>query len=399
MERSSRIGMIILVLLGVFVGVVGGGLAGGAAGFYYARQQVASLPRNQQVSAQPVSAVGQPSQPTQPAVLPTPVPAPTGDSAVQNDSDAMIATVARVAPAVVTVINRTSEGRGSGSGVAISDKGYIITNNHVVEGNEELSVIFADGSRQPASLVGTDPLSDIAVIQVNGGVPAVAPIGDSNALKPGEQVLAIGSPLGNFRNTVTAGIVSALNRSVGSNLEGLIQTDTAINSGNSGGPLVNLRGEVVGINTLVVRGGLNESQNGAASVEGLGFSVPSSIFKPVAEQLIATGKVEYPYLGIMYTMLDAEVAAEANLPVESGAWISSSTGQPAIVAGTPADQAGLQENDIITAINGTSLAAGNSLRQVIKQYKPGDTVTLTILRNGQEQTKELTLAVRPADLN
>lgn len=405
MERNNRIGLIILVLLGVFVGVVGGALAGGTAGFVLARQQIAAQPRSQVVTAQPVRAVGQPTQTqptqsTQPQVLPTPVPAPAGGQVSQAISDAMVETVSKVAPAVVTVINRTAQGRASGSGVIISDQGYIITNNHVVEGTEGLSVIFADGSRQDAALVGTDPMSDIAVIQVKNGVPATAPIGDSSALKPGEQVLAIGSPLGNFRNTVTAGIVSALNRSVGTNLEGLIQTDTAINSGNSGGPLVNLRGEVVGINTLVVRGGLDETQSGAASVEGLGFSVPSSIFKPVAEQLIATGKVEYPYIGILYTMLDAEIAAEANLPTESGAWISSSqSGQPAVVPGTPAEQAGLQQNDIITAINGTSLAEGNSLRQVIKQYKPGDTVTLTILRDGKEQTKELTLAVRPNDLN
>jgi 2-alkenal reductase len=393
-EQTNRIGLIILVLLGVFVGVVGGALAGGTMGYALARNE------NKQLSASVAATVQ--TIANKPAIMPTAAPAAGSGTTFSSEvSDAMVATVEQVAPAVVTVLNRATRGQGSGSGVIISEDGYIITNHHVIEGARSLVVIFANGSRQEAHLVGSDPLSDIAVIKVDGGVPAVAQIGDSELLRPGEHVLAIGSPLGNFRNTVTAGIVSALNRSVGTTLEGLIQTDTAINSGNSGGPLVNLRGEVVGINTLVVRGsGLEESLSGVASVEGMGFSVPSSIFLPVAEQLIATGKVEYPYIGIIYIMLDAEIAAEANLPVESGAWInSSSTRQPAIVAGTPADKAGLRENDIILAVNDISLAEGNSLRQVIKQFKPGDTVTLTVWRDGREIKVELTLAVRPADLN
>jgi 2-alkenal reductase len=193
--------------------------------------------------------------------------------------------------------------------------------------------------------------------------------------------------------------VSAVNRSVpGSQMEGLIQTDAAINSGNSGGPLVNLSGEVVGINTLVVRG--DEFSSTAAPVEGLGFSVPSSTFRRIADELIANGEVKYPYIGISYVMLDAEIAADQNLPVESGAWVSSSNGQrSAVVSGSPADKAGLRENDIITAINGTSLAEGNSLRQVLSQFKPGDKVTLTVLRNGKDISIELTLATRPSDLN
>ena len=390
-ERNSRIILIALVLLGMFVGVVGGGLAGGTAGYLLARREVAALPTPQAVVAQPVSAIQQPT-----SAAPT---TSAAASSAQDLSDDMVATVKQVAPAVVTVLNRTEQGRGSGSGVIVSDQGYIITNNHVVEGGQSLAVIFADGSRHDATLIGTDPLADIAVIQVKDAVPAIAPIGDSSALQPGEQVVAIGSPLGNFRNTVTAGIISALNRSVGSSMEGLIQTDAAINNGNSGGPLVNLRGEVVGINTLVVRGGSLEAMGSDASVEGLGFSIPSSTFKSISDQLIANGKVEYPYLGIVYTMLDAEISAENNLPVQSGAWINASRqGQTAIVSGTPAAEAGLQENDIIIAVDNVSLAEGNSLRQALTKFKPGDTVTLTFLRNGNQQTTQLTLGTRPADL-
>lgn len=392
MERNSRIILIALVLLGMFVGVVGGGLAGGTAGYMFAKREIAALPKGQTVVAQSVSAVQQPT-----AAAPK-TTAPAGSA--QDLSDEMVATVKQVAPAVVTVLNSTQQGRASGSGVIVSDKGYIITNNHVVDGEQSLAAIFADGSRHDAALVGTDPLADIAVIQVKDAVPAVAQIGDSSALQPGEQVIAIGSPLGNFRNTVTAGIVSALNRSVGSSMEGLIQTDAAINNGNSGGPLVNLQGQVVGINTLVVRGGSQEAMGADASVEGLGFSIPSSTFKSISDQLIANGKVEYPYLGIVYTMIDAEVSAENNLPVQSGAWINSSRqGQASVVAGTPAAKAGLQENDIITAVNDVSLAEGNSLRQALSKFKPGDTVTLSFLRDGKQQTTQLTLGTRPADLN
>jgi 2-alkenal reductase len=301
-----------------------------------------------------------------------------------------------VAPAVVTVLNTGPQGSGSGSGVIISDKGYILTNNHVVDGATKLAVVFNDGGRRDAKLIGTDPLNDVAVIQVSGKLPAVAAVGDASALQPGEQVLAIGSPLGNFRNTVTAGVVSALNRSVGS-MEGLIQTDAAINSGNSGGPLINLSGEVVGINTLVVRS--DELSSGAAPVEGLGFSVPSTIFRGVAEQLIANGKVAYPFLGVSYLPIDGSLAAELSLPVQSGALIQSSRqGQPAIQPGTAAAKAGLREGDIITAIDNKQLDGSTSLRQLLLLHKPGDSVTLSILRDGKTSSVQVTLGERDPNM-
>jgi 2-alkenal reductase len=365
--------------------------------------------------AQPVANVEQPVlAPTQapaPAQAPAPLPALTGDAPV-------VAAVKQVSPAVVTVINTlgadalqggTQESpfpfpapqpgqpqrqpRASGSGVIISQDGYIVTNQHVVEGEQSLAVIFADGSRHEATLVGADPLMDLAVIRVKDTVPGVAPLGDSNALQPGETVIAIGSPLGDFKNTVTVGVVSALNRSVpGSQQEGLIQTDAAINNGNSGGPLVNLRGEVIGINTLVVRGnGLSGNQ-----AEGLGFSIPSSTVKSVSDQLVTTGKVVHPYLGIYYAMIDADSAAQQNLPVQNGALIGPpQSDRPGVEPGTPAAKAGLKDGDIITAIDNQKLGSDASLRAVLMLHKPGDTVKLDVLRDGKQMTFDVTLAARP----
>jgi 2-alkenal reductase len=391
MSRTTQIGLVLVIFLGIVVSLIGGTLAGGAAGYYLAQRSIAELEATQeQVIAAEVRAVLEESN--VPAQAPVPVnPADTAVPTTANLSDSMVAAVQRVSPAVVTVLSDSGTGSGSGSGVVITEDGYIITNHHVVEDSNNLAVVFADSSRQDATLIGSDPLSDIAVIQVSGGVPAVAAVGDAEALMPGEMVLAIGSPLGNFRNTVTAGVVSALNRSV-ANLEGLIQTDASINRGNSGGPLVNLRGEVVGINTLVVRGAPGSSVFGGDQAEGLGFAVPSSIFNNVSQQLIATGEMKYPYLGIRYSQIDGDIAAQEGLTVQNGALVAD------VEPGTPAEQAGLQPNDIITAVNDISLAQENSLRYVLTQFQPGDTVELTVLRGGEEIKVTLTLGTRPADL-
>lgn len=386
----NRLALIFVFLLGIFIGVAGGAATGGLVSYLVARQTAAQVAATvTTINAQPVTASNGTSPSNQTVTQPV---------EVVSVSDAMVEAVKRVAPAVVTVTVTGSTGRGSGSGVIISDQGYIITNNHVVSGGNRYYVLFADGTRHEAELVGTDSLNDIAVLKVDGEVPGVATIGDSAALQPGETVLAIGSPLGNFRNTVTAGVVSALNRSVpGSGMEGLIQTDAAINSGNSGGPLINLRGEVVGINTLVVRNDLGFGSS--APVEGLGFAVPSSIFANVADQIIRTGQVRYPFLGITYLMIDGEVAAEYNLPVQNGAYINAGiSGQPAVLPNTAAAQAGLREGDIILAVNDQRLDGTVSLRQLLLQYRPGDTVELTILRDGREQRVSVTLGERPTNL-
>jgi 2-alkenal reductase len=402
MSRRAQIFVILLVLLGTFVGVAGGMVAGGAAGYLLAQREIDSFStRNEQIIASEIdTALEEASIPTAaPRVFTERATPPTENSNENSNqaapdemldanlSDAMVAAVQQVSPAVVTVINRNGGVSGSGSGVIINEDGYIITNHHVVQDTNALSVLFADGTRQEAELIGSDMLSDIAIIKVDGDVPAVAIVGDSNALQPGEQVMAIGSPLGNFRNTVTAGVVSALNRSV-AQLEGLIQTDASINRGNSGGPLINVQGEVIGINTLVVRGA---SPLGGDQAEGLGFAVPSQIFKTVSEQLILNGEMTYPYIGIRYMMIDGEIAAEENLPVQNGALISS------VEPGTPAEDAGLQAGDIIVAVEGVSLAQDNSLRYELTFFQPGDTIELTVRRGDEELTLDLTLGTRPSE--
>ncbi|NJO05021.1 MAG: PDZ domain-containing protein [Chloroflexaceae bacterium] len=389
MTRNTQIGLVLVLLLAIVVSVGGGALAGGIAGYYLAQRNAAELAATIETTfaAQPAGAADAITrQGNAPQVAP-PI-AIEGDA---NISNVTVASVQRVSPAVVTVINRNNvDASGSGSGVIISEDGHIITNHHVVEGATVLSVLFADGTRQEAELVGSDALSDIAVIRVDGAVPAVAEIGDSARLQPGESVLAIGSPLGNFRNTVTAGVVSALNRSVG-NFEGLIQTDASINRGNSGGPLVNLQGQVIGINTLVVRGG--GAIFGGDQAEGLGFAVPSTIFERVSTQLIATGEMKYPYMGIRYSMIDGEIAAQQNLPIQNGAYVAG------VEPGTPAADAGLLTDDIIMEVNGVSLAVDNSLRYVLMQYNPGDTVDVTVRRGDRTLTLELTLSTRPRELD
>jgi len=418
MERGKRFPVLIALLGTLLFGMIAGGVVGGGAAYYLTRRQPTPVAASQPV-VRPVSNLEQPAQ--QPTIAPAPTILPAQEQAplpASGDSP-VVAAVKQVSPAVVTVINTLKpdavpnatqrlpfpipgqdEGqrqpRASGSGVIISQDGYIVTNNHVVEGAASLAVTFADGSRHDASLVGTDPLVDLAVIRVTDAVLGFAPLGDSDALQPGETVIAIGSPLGDFKNSVTAGVISALNRTVpGSGQEGLIQTDAAINHGNSGGPLVNLRGEVVGINTLVVRGGGTTGDQ----AEGLGFSVPSNTARQVSEQLIQTGKIEHPYLGITYSMIDADTAAQENLPVQNGALIgASASNQQAVLPGTPAAKAGLKDGDIITAVGGTKLDSNTSLRGALMQHKPGDTIPLEVLRDGNTLTLEVTLGARPADL-
>jgi len=294
--------------------------------------------------------------------------------------------VAQVGPAVVTVVGTipgqmtffgpTGDQTVSGSGVFISTAGYILTNNHVVEGTKEVSIILSDGSQQQARIVGTDVYADLAVLKTDSQPPAVAGLGNSDVLKPGESVIAIGSPLGDFKNTVTVGVVSATGRSIdngnGYLIEGLIQTDAAINQGNSGGPLVNLAGQVVGINTLVVR-----SSDSGTVAEGLGFAIPINAARAVAEQITQKGYFARPYLGIRYQSITPGVARAYNLPVEWGVYVTD------VVSGSPAHQAGLQPDDIITHIGDTAIDETHSYINTLFQFQPGDTVTVKFVRQRQ----------------
>jgi 2-alkenal reductase len=279
--------------------------------------------------------------------------------------------------------------KGSGSGVIISPQGYIITNNHVVEGYETLEVIFADGSSAPAEMIGVDPFTDLAVLKVTRSVPAVADLGDSDQLQIGEAVIAIGSPLGDFKNTVTFGVVSAVGRSLGvdegATYEEMIQTDAAINEGNSGGPLVNLNGQVVGINTAIVRG----DQFGGAVAEGLGFSIPSKTVSDITSQLIAKGYVERPYLGVRWQLISPEIARLNNLPMEWGAYVET------IVANSTAQQAGLQPGDIITKIGAEALSDESGFLNLLNHHQAGENVAIEVWRDGQTLTLNAILQARP----
>lgn len=384
MQAISRTTLVVIMMMSIILAACTGAIVGGGAAWMYLQQT--SNKSMQQAAVEPeIQLVSNKSAPQNTTL--SDIQTAPGDNSV-------VAVVKQSSPAVVTVINtlattrrsgQTIPQRASGSGVIIKADGYIVTNNHVVEGQQSLAVIFADGSRQDAKLVGTDPLNDLAVLKVDGKVPGSLPLGDSDALQPGETVIAIGSPLGNFKNSVTVGVVSALNRTVGDSPEGLVQTDAAINSGNSGGPLINLRGEVIGINTLVVR----TETMGAAPVEGMGFAVPSSTVRLVSEQLIAKGRIDHPFLGVSYVQLDPDVAAMQNLPVQQGALLSE------VDPRGPAGSAGIQSGDIITAINGATLNDSTSLRRLLMQYTPGQQVKVDVLRNGKTQQFTVKLGTRP----
>lgn len=309
-------------------------------------------------------------------------------------NSAITDTVAEAAPAVVTVLNyrgtqrtifgETVDNISSGSGVFISEDGYLVTNQHVVEGAMSLEVVFSTGEVREAELVGEDSYDDIAVLHVEGDVPAYVPWGNSDSIKSGETVIAIGSPLGAFQNTVTVGVVSATDRAIDVSetyeLQGLIQTDAAINQGNSGGPLINLNGELVGINTLIIRG-----TTGSAVAEGLGFSIPSNTVRAVSEQLLQQGYVMRPYIGIRWGWISPEIAERYNLPVEYGVFVTE------IVRDGPADEAGLKENDIIIAIDDHSLDEDNPFTNLLFDYAPGDEIRVTVYRSGETFDVSLTL--------
>jgi 2-alkenal reductase len=320
-----------------------------------------------------------------------------GQTFVLNNTDvetAVTQSVQKVGPAVVTVVGTipgemtffgpTGDQTVSGSGFFISDQGYILTNNHVVEGTREVSIILSDGTEQKAAIVGTDLYSDIAVLKTDGAVPAVASLGNSDALDPGESVIAIGSPLGNFKNTVTVGVVSATGRSIdtgnGYQIEDLIQTDAAINHGNSGGPLVDLAGEVIGINTLVVR------NTGSGDVaEGLGFAIPVNTAQAIAQQIIQKGYFARPFMGISFQPINPDIARRYNLPADWGVYVTK------VSDNSPASAAGIQQGDIITKIGDVALDETHSYVNTLFTFKPGDRITLEIFRDRKDMQVQITL--------
>ncbi len=393
MGRTNTFILVVVLLLTLLGGAVLGALAGAGASVYLIQKRLSqpiTVVASQQ-SAPTFEPTKKPSTTSEPPVATAIPAAPAPQSTVAQGED-IPTMIERVGDAVVTVENYANPNdsilpTSTGSGAIISPDGYIVTNNHVIADALNLRVLFADGTTHDAKLIGTDPLNDVAVIQVTDAVPTVMALGDSDALRQGETVVAIGSPLGSYRNTVTVGVVSALNRNVGSDApEGLIQTDAAINHGNSGGPLLNTRGEIIGLNTLVVRG----SATSQDTAEGLGFAVPSAIVRKVAEQLIAYGEVRYPFLGISYGMVTPDIVEANKLSVKQGAFVSG------VTDGGPAQTAGILPGDVIVTLDGVRLGETDSLRGVLLRYNPGDTVTLKVLRGTVEKEFTITLAVRPS---
>jgi S1-C subfamily serine protease len=318
------------------------------------------------------------------------VPALTGNN-LQAVREAVIA---KVRPSVVEVDVSTSNGSGLGSGVIIDKRGYIVTNNHVVNGAQSIQVVLYNGTKLQAQLTGTDPADDLAIVKItppSSGL-TVATLGDSSKLQVGQDVLAIGNPLG-ITQTVTNGIISALGRSVnegqgGGTIPNAIQTDAPINPGNSGGALVDLQGNVIGIPTLTA---IDPEFNTPAN--GVGFAIPSNRVAYIAPQIIAHGSVTHTgraYLGVRLADVDATLAAQQNLSVDHGALIVS------VSSGSPAASAGLRAGDVIVQINNNPVNDTQSLSDILVNMNPGTTAAVKVYRGNQQLTINVTLGELPA---
>ena len=328
-------------------------------------------------------------------VTPAPASIPTASAVVvPAGSDTTVDVVRELLPAVVTVVNRAANGQpqSSGSGFVIdAQQGYVATNNHVVENvrgtgtGTSFDVIFSDNRTVRATLVGRDPQTDIAVLKVSASGLVAAPLADSDKAPVGAHVIAIGSPLGEFQNTVTEGVVSAKGRRVQETanvfLEDMIQTDAAINPGNSGGPLIWVAAkQVVGMNTLV-----QVDPQTDIIAQGLGFAVSSNTIRDIANELITSGQVVRGFIGISYLPLTPRQAISLGLPATAGITIDS------VVAGSPAAQAALRPGDIITKVNDQQIDQQHPLTSIMAKTRPGDRARLTVIRGGQTQVIEVTL--------
>jgi len=336
--------------------------------------------------------------------------ASTGNSVTVDDSSAVVTAAANVSPAVVriTATGVTTDPQGGtvpetgvGSGVIYDAAGWILTNRHVVltSSNEvasTLTVELKDGRDLTGTVYGIDTLTDLAIVKVDGTGLTAAPIGKSADIKVGQLAIAIGSPLGTYTNTVTTGIISATGRTVDisstEHLTNMIQTDAAINPGNSGGPLLDAAGAVVGINTAVER-----------DSSGIGFAIPIDIARPIMAQALAGQPLARPYVGIRYEMIDAKLQSEKHLSVDHGALIGPSTDPsgaalPAITPDSPAAAAGLKDGDIITQIETETVDSEHPLDALLSAFAPGQTVKLTVIRDGTTITVTVTLGTRPKSL-
>lgn len=311
-----------------------------------------------------------------------------------NTEQAIIDVVNKSLPSVVSIIVKgevsvpgfplfSQKIEGGGSGFVVSSDGMILTNKHVVQyGKANYTVVLQNGEEYSAKVLAKDPVRDLAILKINKTGLRPLPLGDSDNLKVGQTVIAIGYALGEFQNSVSVGVVSGLSRRITASGGGVtetigevIQTDAAINKGNSGGPLLNLSGEVIGINTAM-----------ASEAENIGFAIPINKAKKAIKETKEKGKITYPFLGVRYILIDKNIKARYNLPVDYGAWVvrGESPEEVAVTPGSGAEKAGIKENDIILEVDGKKVTKKNILTDIILSYNPGDKIRLKILRAGKE---------------
>lgn len=319
-----------------------------------------------------------------------------GNKITNQEEEDISAVADKVGPSVVSIITTSNRAAlfdnqvedGAGSGIILTKDGWILTNKHVVADSGQLSVIMSDGTQyDDVEVKGTDPLNDLAFIKVKG-VKNLKPaqLGDSSSIRIGQKVVAIGNSLGEFQNTVTSGIISGKGRPIytqdGASVEtltDLLQTDAAINPGNSGGPLVNHSGQVIGINTAI-----------AEDAQSIGFSIPINSAKGIIKHLKKTGEIKRSYLGVNYVPITPEIAKQYKLSVKYGAYVFAEKGQ-SIVSGGPADKAGIKNKDIVLKVGDLKVGDNGGLASLVSEYATGDTIELTILRDGKERTLRVTL--------
>ena len=320
---------------------------------------------------------------------------------VESESSAIVAAAQKVTPSVVMIVDEVGGVPDAvGSGIVYDTGGWILTNKHVVSGASTIVVRLQDKREFSGTVYGLDTLTDLAIVKISGATGlTAAPLGDSSSLQVGQLAVAIGNPLGvDYPNSVTSGIVSGLGRDItvagdtstssDTNLHNLIQTDAAINPGNSGGPLIDASGRVIGISTAL-----------AQTAQGIGFAIPINVAKPILQQALAGEKLSRPYIGIAYMAIDLGLKTQNNLPLDHGAWVhnedASGSVINAVVAGGPADKAGIKNEDIITAIEGQAIDQTHLLEDILIQYAPGRTIAISLYRGGQTLTVHLTLGTRP----
>jgi S1-C subfamily serine protease len=315
-----------------------------------------------------------------------------------DESSAVINAVQSAMPAVVKIQSTTGgavSGQATGTGFIYDSNGWILTNRHVVADAQQITVILADSRELEGHVYGIDTLTDLAIVKVDAaGLPTVK-IGSSADLEQGQLAIAIGNPLGEFENTVTTGVISGLGRQIvaggqasssSEQLNNLIQTDAAINPGNSGGPLLDSAGQVIGVNTAV-----------SQDAQGIGFAIPIDVAKPIMQQAVNGQKLTRPFIGIYYQPVTKQLAEDRDLPVDTGVIIDGGNNRPAVFPNSPAEAAGLKEGDVITAVDGTDVNADTDLAELLLPHKPGDTVTLHVLRGSSKQDIAVKLGELPSD--